>query len=422
MSEIVYRRCCGLDIHKDTVVVCVLPPDGSNGMVARKTYRTFRSDLARMRGWLKQLHVTEIAMESTGVYWWPVWNVLEGQGFHLLLVNPAQVKALQGRKSDKRDAKRIAEFLQDRRLDASFVPPPEIRQLRHLTRHRLSLLQQRTEVHNQIRDLLETASVKLSSVASDLLGVSGRRIIEAMIAGEDSPELLSGRLRGSLQKKKKLAQESLKGYFNDFHRQMLDMYYRHYEFISHQIQQLEGEITRRMEPYSKQITLLLSIPGVERVVAWHMIAELGADMSVFPDADHCASWAGVCPGSNESAGKHLSDRTKKGNKYLRRVLTQAGWAVSHRKHGYLRAFFYRVKARRGWGKALMAVAHKILVYGYCILKTGIPYQDLGDTYFDNLHPERVARRLLLRLQQLGLDVTVAPSKLLSADLSNASGG
>jgi transposase len=275
-------------------------------------------------------------MESTGVYWWPVWNVLEGQGLRLVLVNPAQVKALQGRKSDKRDAKRIAEFLQDGRLDASFVPPPEIRQLRQLLRHRLSLLQQRTEVHNQIRDLFETASLKLSSVARNLLGVSGRRIIEAMIAGEDTPELLSCRVRGRLHKKKKLVQESLKGYFTDCHRQMLDLYYRHYQFISNQLQELETEITRRMEPYSSQNTLLTSIPGVERVMAWHLIAELGVDMSVFPDADHCASWAGVCPGSCESAGKRLSERTKKGNKYLRRVLTQAAWAVSHCQDGYLR--------------------------------------------------------------------------------------
>lgn len=422
MSDKVYRRCCGIDVHKETVVVCVLPPDGTDGRMARKTYPTFRNDLARMRGWLKQLHVTEIAMESTGVFWRPVWNVLEGQGFRLLLVNPAQVKALQGRKSDKRDAKRIAEFLQDGRLDPSFIPPPEIRQLRQLLRHRLSLLQQRVEVHNQIRDLFETASLKLSSVASDLLGVSGRHIIEAMIAGEESPELLSCRVRGNLQKKKKLVRESLKGYFDSFHRQMLDLHYRHYQFLSDQIQELEVEITRRMEAYSPQITLLTSIPGVERVVAWHLIAEVGVDMSVFPDAHHCASWAGVSPGSCESAGKQFSGRTKKGNKYLRRVLTQAAWAISHCKDGYLRAFFYRIKARRGWGKATMAVAHKILVMAYCILKTGIPYQELGGNYFDNLHPERVAQRLLHRLQQLGLAVTVAPSKLLSPDLPNASGG
>lgn len=313
MEQKVHRRCCGMDIHKDTVVVCILPTDGSKNAVASKTYRTFRNDLARMRGWLKQSHVTEVAMESTGVYWWPVWNVLEGQGFRLLLVNPAQVKALQGRKSDKRDAKRIAEFLQDGRLDPSFVPPPEIRRLRQLLRHRLSLLEQRNEVHNQIRDLFETASLKFSSVASNLLGLSGRRIIEAMLAGEESPELLSCRVRGHLQKKKKLAQESLKGYFTDFHRMMLGFQYRHYEFISKQIQELEVEITQRMEPYGAQIMLLTSIPGVDRVAAWHLIAELGTDMSIFPDADHCASWAGVCPGSCESAGKHLSERTKKGH-------------------------------------------------------------------------------------------------------------
>jgi len=202
MSELVYRRCCGMDVHKDTIVVCVLPADGETGITLRKTYRTFRNDLTRMRGWLKLLKVTEIAMESTGVYWRPVWNVLEEHGFRLLLVNPIQVKALQGRKSDSRDARRIAEFLQDHRLDPSFVPPAEIRQLRQFLRHRLSLLQQRGEVHNQIRDLFETANIKLSSVASDLLGVSGRRIIEAMINGEDSPELLSWKVRGRLRKKR----------------------------------------------------------------------------------------------------------------------------------------------------------------------------------------------------------------------------
>lgn len=414
MSEIVYRRCCGMDVHKDTIVVCVLPPDGQKGSVCRKTYRTFRNDLTRMRGWLKLLKVSEIAMESTGVYWRPVWNVLEEQGFRLLLVNPAQVKALQGRKSDRRDAKRIAEYLQDGRLDPSFVPPPEIRELRSLLRHRLSLLHQRNEVHNQIRDLFETASLKLSSVASDLLGVSGRRIIEAMIAGEDSAELLSWKVRGSLRKKEKLVRESLKGYCNDFHRWMLGMHYRHYEFVSRQIQDLETEIARRMQPYGAQTVALMSIPGVDQIVAWHLIAEMGTDMSVFPDADHCASWAGFSPGSCESAGKQLSGRTKKGNKYLRRVLTQSAWAASHCKDGYLRAFFYRVKARRGWGKAIFAVAHKILVIAYSILKTGIPYQDLGGSYFDKLHPERVAKRLVQRLQQLGMDVAVTPSQPLSS--------
>ncbi len=225
MSNVVYRRCCGMDVHKDTIVVCVLPPDGVEGTPARKSYRTFRNDLSRMRGWLKLLKVTEIAMESTGVYWRPVWNILEDHGFRLLLVNPAQVKALQGRKTDRRDAKRIAEYLQDGRLDPSFVPPHEIRELRQLLRHRLSLLQQRGESHNQIRDLFETANIKLSSVASNLLGLTGRSIIEAMIAGEDSPELLAWKVKGKLRKKEKEVRESLKGCFNEFHRTMLKTHY-----------------------------------------------------------------------------------------------------------------------------------------------------------------------------------------------------
>lgn len=409
MSEKVYRRCCGMDVHKDTIVVCVLPPDGQAGTAVRKTYRTFRNELTRMRGWLKLLKVTEIAMESTGVYWRPVWNVLENHGFRLLLVNPAQVKALQGRKTDGRDARRIAEYLQDGRLDPSFVPPPEIRELRQILRHRLSLLQERGEAHNQIRDLFETANVKLSSVASNLLGVSGCRIIEAMIAGEDSPELLSWKVRGSLRKREKEVRESLKGYFNDFHRLMLAAYYRHYQFLSEQVQAFEAEIARRMERYAQQVAALMTIPGVQQIVAWHLIAEMGTDMSVFPDADHCASWGGLSPGSCESAGKQLSGRTKKGNKYLRRVLTQAAWAAAHCKDGYLRGFFYRVKARRGWGKAIFAVAHKILVIAYCILKTGTAYQDLGSDYFDKLHPERTAQHLVKRLQRLGFNVIAAPS-------------
>jgi transposase len=281
MSEKVYRRCCGMDVHKDTIVVCVLPPDGQAGTAVRKTYRTFRNELTRMRGWLKLLKVTEIAMESTGVYWRPVWNVLENHGFRLLLVNPAQVKALQGRKTDGRDARRIAEYLQDGRLDPSFVPPPEIRELRQILRHRLSLLQERGEAHNQIRDLFETANVKLSSVASNLLGVSGCRIMEAMIAGEDSPELLSWKVRGSLRKREKEVRESLKGYFNDFHRLMLAAYYRHYQFLSEQVQAFEAEIARRMERYAQQVAALMTIPGVQQIVAWHLIAEMGTDMSVF---------------------------------------------------------------------------------------------------------------------------------------------
>ncbi len=408
---VVARRCCGMDIHKETVVVTVLPRKGEAGIPLRKTYRTFRIDLIRMRVWLKQLKVTEIAMESTGVYWRPLWNVLEDQGFRLLLVNPAQVKALAGRKSDGRDSRRIAEYLEDNRLDASFVPPAEIRQMRELLRHRVSLLAQRNELHNQIRDLFETASVKLSSVLSNLLGLSGRRIIEALIGGEDSPEILSWKLKGKLRAKEKEVRDSLKGCFQPFHRTMLEALYRHYQFLTEQIETFEKQISLHMQPYEEKLLLLAGIPGVDRIVAWHLIAELGNDLSIFPDADHCASWAGVVPGENESAGKKMSARCRKGNKFLRRVLAQAAWAASRCKTGYLRAFFHRVKARRGWSKAIVAVAHKILVFAFQILSTNTPYQDLGSDYFDRLHPQRTAQRLIQKLQSLGLQVTVAPQPL-----------
>jgi transposase len=399
-----------MDVHKETVVVCVLPPDGRPGEPARKIFGTFRNELTRMRGWLKLLKVTEIAMESTGVYWRPIWNVLEEQGFdRLLLVNPVQVKALAGRKSDGRDCQRIAEFLQDRRLDASFVPPPEIRQLRQLLRHRLALLQQRNQTHNQIRDLFETANVKLSSVLSDLMGLSGRRIIEAMIAGQESPDLLSWKLRGTARRKEKLVRESLKGCFDAFHRQMLGSLYRQYQFLTSEIGLLEEALNERMSPHGDKVDLLCTIPGVDRVVAWNLIAELGTNMDVFPSADHCASWAGLTPGENESAGKQQSTRCRKGNKYLRRILAQSAWASSRCKRGYLRSLFFRIKARRGWAKAIVAVAHKILVIAWSMLKNNTPYTELGDDYFDRLHLDRTVQRLVSRLEKLGQNVSLTPA-------------
>lgn len=407
----VYRRCCGLDVHKETVVLCILPPDGTTGDPIRKTYATFRRDLIRMRVWLKQLRVTEIAMESTGVYWRPIWNVLEEQGFErLLLVNPAQVKALRGRKTDGRDCQRIAEFLQDRRLDPSFVPPPQIRELRQLLRHRLTLLHQRNRIHNQIRDLFETASLKLSSVVSDLMGLSGRCIIEGLIAGIDSPDRLSWKLKGSLRRKEKQVKESLRGCFSDFHRMMLESLYSQYQFLTRQVENFEAKIGEYMAPYAAQVELLNAIPGVDRIVAWSLIAELGADMTVFPSADHCASWAGLVPGQDESAGKQRSTRCRKGNKFIRRVLTQAAWAASRCKRGYLRALFSRLRARRGWSKAIVAVAHKILILAYKILQTNQPYQDPGDDYFDQLNPTRTTRKLLNRLEKLGWKVDLSPTR------------
>jgi transposase len=413
----VYRRCCGIDVHKDMVEVCVLAAVGESGAVKRKRFKTFRSDLIQMRKWLKLSKVTEIAMESTGVYWRPLWNVLQDEGFErLLLANPAQVKALHGRKSDRRDAQRIAEFLQDNRLDGSFVPSAEMQNLRLLLRQRISLVQERNEAHNQIRDLFETASVKLSSVLSDLLGVTGRGIIEALIAGETSADKLSWKVRGSLRKKEKEVKESLKGCFNETHRLVLARLYKKHQFLTEEIAHFEKLIEERMAPYAEKVERLDGISGVDRLVAWHLIAELGVDMTVFPDADHCASWAGLVPGENESAGHSKSNRCRKGNRVLRRVLTQAAWAASRCKKGYLRAFFRRCKGRSGWAKAIVATAHKILTIAYCMLRDGTPYRDLGDDYFDKLNPARTAKRLIERLQALGCEVHVTTAMPVVSEL------
>lgn len=402
-----------MDVHKETVVVCVLPPDGEQGKPVKKVYGTFHADLGRMRGWLKQLKLTDIAMESTGIYWRPLWNVLEGHGFQLVLANPLQVKALHGRKSDKRDCERIAQFLQDRRLDPSYVPPPEIRRLRDLLRYRLSLLEQRNETHNKIRDLLETANIKLSSVASNLLGVTGQKIIEGLIAGETSADRLSWKVRGKLRKKEKEVRKSLVGCFYEFHRGMLELLWKQYGFLSAQIEEVERRTRREMEPHRELIELLDAVPGVDETVAWTVIAEMGIDMDVFPTAAHAASWAGLCPGTNESAGKQMNSRTRKGNRYLRRVLLEAAWAATNKKGSYLRSFFHRLQTRRGWGKAIVALAHKLIVIIHEILRTRTPYYELGANYYDQLNPEKTIGRLVARLGRLGMEVTLQPKATIA---------
>jgi transposase len=402
------RRCCGMDVHKETVVVCVLPADGEQGKSIKKVYGTFHKDLGRMRGWLKQLKVTHIAMESTGVYWRPVWNVLEGHGFELLLANPMQVKALHGRKSDKRDAERIAQFLQDRRLDGSFVPPPEIRRLRAMLRYRLNLLEQRNETHNKIRDLFETAGYKFTCVAADLMSVTGQNIIKALIAGETSPDKLSWKVRGRLRKKEKQVRQAMAGCFDEFHRKMLGLLWKQYGFLSEQIAEMESSLRIAMEPHRELVELLDAVPGIDEMIAWTVIAELGTHMDVFPTAAHVCSWAGMCPGTNESAGKQISSKTRKGNRYLRRVLLQGAWAATKKKDSYLRAFFYRLQYRRGWGKAIVALGHKLLTIIYEILKTKTPYYELGANYYDQLNPQKTIAKLTARLARLGVEVIVPP--------------
>lgn len=399
------RRCCGIDVHKQNVVVCVLPPDGQTGKNAKKVYGTFTADLIRMRRWLQQLGVTEVAMESTGVFWRPVWNVLEGE-FALMLANPQQVKALVGRKSDRRDCQRIAEFVQDHRLDPSFVPPREIRELRDLTRHRVALVGDRNRAGNRIEALLEEANLKLGSVVSNVFGVTGLKILSALAEGVTDAERLSWKAEGKLRKKEKQLRAAMRGTFNEHHRWLLAQYLDEWRYLTDRIQCFEQAIRTRLREHRKTMELLWTIPGVDEVSAWTLAAELGLDMTVFPDARHCASWAGLSPGEKESAGRQMSTACKKGNKYLSRAMAEAAWGAIRKKDCYLQSLFYRMRAKRGACKALVAVAHRVLVIAYQVMRDKVAYRELGVDYYDRIHAESVAGRAKARLEKLGYQVTL----------------
>jgi transposase len=323
-------------------------------------------------------------------------------------VNPAQVKALAGRKSDGRDAQRIAEYLQDGRLDGSFVPSAEVRQLRMMLRHRVALLEQRNEVHNQIRDLFETASLKLSSVITDLMGVTGRNIVEALIAGEDSPERLSWKVRGSVRKKEKLVKEALKGYFNDFHRSMLASHYKHYQFLTAEVAVLEERIAKAMEPYAHQVELLVTRLGIDRMIAWHLLAELGIDLQAFPDATHCCSWAGLVPGENESAGKQKSSRCRKGiEPCVALLLSQLGRFHIARRDTCARSFIASKPDEDGLKRLLLRAINCSRSLSKCS-KLIRPIRNWEETTFDRINPVRTVRKLVERLEALDHQVRLSP--------------
>ena len=405
--QVVYSRCCGLDVHKKSVTACVLVLDQQgHRSVRKKQFETHRPGLHRLVLWLYASKVTQVAMESTGVYWKPVWNALE-KHFPLILANPYQVKSIPYEKTDPRDAEWIADLLAHGLIRPSFVPPVEIRQLRDLTRHRVKLVQDRNRVHNRIHKVLEDASIKLDTVASDILGSTGRAIIEGIIAGEERPDWLADKAQGTLRSKRNQLRVVLRGQVNDHHRWMLQRLLEELKFLENEILCLEQQLARGMEPYQAAVDRLCSIPGVNVIAAWTLIAELGPDTNVFADAQHAASWAGLCPGNRESGGKQLSQRTRKGNRWLRRALCQSAWAVSHKKDCYLTAYFYR-KAGSGIRQAIVATAHKILIIAYHVLRDGTPYQERGGAYFDQLHPEQARNRLLKRLERLGWEVSITP--------------
>ncbi len=410
-----YRRCAGLDVHKKSIAACIRKRVRGHPIeIVEAVFGTFTEDLERLRQWLREHRVQQVAMESTGVYWIPVWNVLESaRGLELVLVNPQTVRALRGKKTDRIDAARLAEYLQLGLLKSSFVPPREVRELRDLTRMRVQVQQDRNRVINRIGRLLETGNIKLGSVASNIVGKTGRNILHAIISGS-RPGRLDELAVGSLRGKRAELKLALEGRYSDHLRWMLGELVGELERLDKKLAQLDAELLRRMSPHAEAVRRLCTIPGVNVITAWTLLAELGFDMAAFASAAHAASWAGLCPGNNESARKQHSGRTRKGNRYLRRMLTQSAWAVAHKQDCFLTALFYRVAAHKGMKKAAVAVAHRILVIAYSILRDGVEYREKGGSYFDQQHPERTASRLAQRLAQIGYEVVPAQLKAAAA--------
>jgi len=406
--EVAHPRCCGLDVHKKTVTACVVVHAQGRQTKWRKQFRTTLQDLKRLAEWLRGYQVSHVAMESTGVYWKPVWNVLEGQ-FELVLVNAQLVKSLEGEKTDAKDSVRIADLLQHGLLRGSFVPPQQQRDWRDLSRLRQELVQDSTRVANRIQKVLEDANIKLASVASDTLGVSGRDMLCAIIAGETDAEALAQRARGALRKKLEPLRAALEGRIRDHHRLLLRHLLEQWEFLEAKIAEVEAEIRSQMRPFQETLTHLDSIPGVNETAAWTLMAELGLDMTRFSSAARTAAWAGLCPGNHESAGKRLSGRTRRGNRYLRRVLVQSAWTALRANDTYLQAQFRRLIPRLGKKRAALAVAHSILVMAYHIIARNENYRELGGDYFERRDPERTARSLVRRLEHLGHRVILEPA-------------
>ena len=438
MSQIIFERCAGLDVHKKTVVACRRRL--TNRMEVEfetQTFGTTTEELLTMSDWLAEWDVSHVAMESTGEYWKPIFNILEGN-FETWLVNAQQVKHVPARKTDIKDAEWLAQVMQMGFLKPSFIPERPQRELRDLTRMRQTLVQERARVVNRVQKVLEDANIKLTSVVTDIMGVSARRMLEAMIAGEEDPKVLANLAKGRLRKKLLALEKALVGRMTDHHRFLLQRHLSHIDFLDEEIQTLSQEIAQRIEEMSapsdatppsgqkpgqdepddgdqegpltwnQAIELLSTIPGIDRRIAEMVLAEIGLDMSRFPSARHLAAWAGLAPGNHQSGGKRNSGRTKKGNRTVRSILTQAAWAAQRKKDSYLAALYRRLVKRRGKKRAIVAVAHSMLVSIYYMLTRQQPYQDLGPNYFDQRRKVAKVDYLLRQLQRLGYQVALQP--------------
>ncbi len=457
--QVLHRCCCGLDVHKKLIVACLISMKAAGQRQKEiRSFTTMTKDILALAAWLTMAGCTHVALESTGVYWKPIWNLLEGQ-FEVLLVNAQHIKTVPGRKTDIKDAEWIADLLQHGLLRPSFIPPAPQRHLRDLTRYRSTLVAERARLVNRLHKVLEDTNLKLTSVATNVLGISARAMLTALLAGETDPEILAGLARGKLRQKREQLEQALEGHVEEHHRFLLTSQLAHIDFLDEQVADCDAKIDqficqtsqRLAEPpasnsndqtpshsaspsaqtvreplpaqdhgqaearqeslsYQQAVALLDTIPGINQRIAEILIAEIGVDMCRFKSASHLASWVGICPGNHQSAGKQLRGKTRKGDRWLRQALIEAAQGAMRTKDTYLRAHGQRLTRRRGKKRAVVAVAHSILIIAYHVLQRRQPYQDLGSNYFDERERSAIARQSIRRLEQLGFKVRLEPSE------------
>jgi transposase len=404
--EVVYPRCSGLDVHKRFVVACLSIIERGQRHKELRQASTMTSDILALKAWLLASGCRQIAMESTGVYWKPIFHLLE-DSFEIVLVNAQHMKAVPGRKTDVKDAEWLTDLLQHGLLKASFIPSSEQQAVRDLTRTRMRLLQERTRLVNRIQKVLEDANLKLASVVTDIMGVTGQAILRALVAGQEDPECLAHLAQGSLVKKQELLKAALQGKLTPHHRMLLEELLRLIATLDHSIARFDREVAERLRRFDALIERIDAVTGLSRRSIEVLLGELGWDMSHFPDAAHAASWVGICPGHHETGGKQHSGRTRQGNRWAKTVLIQAAHAAGHTQT-YLGEQYRRISARRGSKKAAMAVGHSILVIFYHMVKSGEPYHEKGVDYFTTVDTQKIQQRLVRQLERLGNTVILQP--------------